>query len=91
MPIDNTVRGDPDGEAIRERVFEIVKGFTGLGETERITGTSKLDELGIDSLDAQEIIMEVEDEYDFSFPDDYRPDGTVDSFVEDVRKYISEK
>ena len=54
-----------------ERIKEIIAEQLGLDNLEDITMESSLiDDLEADSLDAVEIIMALEDEYDIEIPDD---------------------
>ena len=54
-----------------EKIREIVAEQLGVKDIENINkGTSLIDDLEADSLDAVEIIMSIEDEFDIEIPDD---------------------
>ncbi|QEG43525.1 acyl carrier protein [Roseimaritima ulvae] len=56
--------------SIEERVIDIVAEQLGV-EKEKITkDTSFVNDLGADSLDTVELVMELEEEFDISIPDD---------------------
>ena len=55
---------------IEERVFDIVAEQLGV-EREKITRESHfINDLGADSLDTVELVMELEEEFDVNIPDD---------------------
>jgi acyl carrier protein len=55
---------------IEERVFDIVAEQLGV-EKEKISRTSHfINDLGADSLDTVELVMELEEEFDINIPDD---------------------
>jgi len=54
--------------AVAKRVIAIIAEHMGL-KPEEITRESTRDDLGTDSLDEMEIVMEVEDEFEFVVPD----------------------
>ena len=53
---------------IRERLNSVVSQQMGVEESSLKESTSLI-ELGMDSLDSQELIYEIEEEFDFSFGD----------------------
>jgi len=54
-----------------EKIREIVAEQLGVKDIENINkGTSLIDDLEADSLDAVEIIMSIEDEFDIEIPDE---------------------
>ncbi|OHB77920.1 MAG: acyl carrier protein [Planctomycetes bacterium RBG_16_64_10] len=56
--------------SVSERVIEIVSEHLGV-EKERVTAeTSFVNDLGADSLDTVELVMELEEEFDITIPDD---------------------
>ncbi len=62
-------------------------------EREKVTAnTSFVDDLGADSLDIAEVIMEFEDEFDINIPDD-EMEGikTVGAAVDFIEKLMQEK
>ncbi|MBE3095837.1 MAG: acyl carrier protein [Planctomycetes bacterium] len=55
---------------IEERVIEIVAEQMGVDKTQVTRETSFVNDLGADSLDTVELVMEFEDEFDISIPDE---------------------
>ncbi|MBS5787659.1 MAG: acyl carrier protein [Clostridioides difficile] len=71
-----------------ERIKEIIADQLGLDDIDEITMTTSLvDDLEADSLDAVEIVMALEDEYDIEIPDE-----EAENFknIGDICKYIEE-
>ena len=58
------------------------------GHNPAITLQTKIQEFGFDSLDMIEIIMEIEDEFDISIPDDEAEAFCGDKNVGDVAAYV---
>ncbi|MFQ5843701.1 MAG: acyl carrier protein [Planctomycetota bacterium] len=72
---------------IEERVIEIVCEQMGASR-DKISGeTSFINDLGADSLDTVELVMEFEDEFDLNIPDE---DAEKIQTVGDAIKYIQE-
>jgi acyl carrier protein len=57
-------------ENIEERVIEIVAEQMGVDKTEITRETSFVNDLNADSLDTVELVMEFEDEFELSIPDE---------------------
>ena len=55
---------------IEERVVEIVAEQMGVDKTQVTRETSFVNDLGADSLDTVELVMEFEDEFELSIPDE---------------------
>ena len=55
---------------IEERVVEIVAEQMGVDKAQVTRETSFVNDLGADSLDTVELVMEFEDEFDISIPDE---------------------
>jgi acyl carrier protein len=55
---------------IEERVIEIVSEQMGVDKAQVARETSFVNDLGADSLDTVELVMEFEDEFDISIPDE---------------------
>ena len=55
---------------ISEKVIDIIVDKLGVGEEEVTPDASFTDDLGADSLDTVELIMEFEREFDINIPDD---------------------
>jgi acyl carrier protein len=71
-----------------ERIKEIIADQLGIDDTEEITTTTSLvDDLEADSLDAVEIVMALEDEFDIEIPDE---EAEQFKNIGDICKYIEE-
>ncbi len=73
--------------SIEERLKEIIIKQFGEGEKTVTLETSFVNDLGADSLDIVELVMELEDEFDVSIPDE---DAEKIQTVGDAVKYIKE-
>lgn len=62
--------GEVDVKAITEKVIEIISEQMGADKTEISRETSFINDLNADSLDTVELVMEFEDEFDMSIPDE---------------------
>ena len=74
--------------SIEERVKKIVVEQLGVKEEEVTNNASFVDDLGADSLDTVELVMEFEDEFEISIPDE---DAEKIQTVGDAIDYISAK
>ena len=73
---------------IKERVVSIIVEKLGVVEPEKVTEESRFtNDLGADSLDTVELIMEFEKEFNVTIPDDQ---AEKISTVGDALKYIEE-
>ena len=70
---------------IEKRVIKIIVNKLGVDESEVSPSTSFMGDLGADSLDNVELIMEFEKEFNVSIPDDQ---AESISTVEEVVKYL---
>jgi acyl carrier protein len=59
-----------DVQAIENKVFEIISEQMGVDKSEITRATSFINDLNADSLDTVELVMEFEDEFDMSIPDE---------------------
>ena len=59
-----------DVQAIEKRVIEIISEQMGADKSEITRETSFINDLNADSLDTVELVMEFEDEFDMSIPDE---------------------
>jgi acyl carrier protein len=55
---------------VAERVIEIVAEQLGVNKDQITPETSFVNDLGADSLDTVELVMELEEEFDINIPDD---------------------
>jgi len=76
-----------DVKKIEERVIEIVCEQMGASRDKITQETSFIQDLGADSLDTVELVMEFEDEFDLNIPDE---DAEKIQTVGDAIKYIQE-
>ncbi len=72
---------------IEERVKEIITKQMGANKDQIALETSFVNDLGADSLDTVELVMELEDAFDMNIPDD---DAEKIQTVGDAIKYIKE-
>jgi acyl carrier protein len=59
-----------DAQAIEKKVVEIISEQMGVEASEITRETSFINDLNADSLDTVELVMEFEDEFDMSIPDE---------------------
>jgi acyl carrier protein len=56
--------------SVEERVIEIVSEQMGVSKDQITRETSFINDLGADSLDTVELVMELEEEFDITIPDE---------------------
>lgn len=61
---------DVNIKAIQDKVVEIISEQMGVDKAEITRETSFINDLNADSLDTVELVMEFEDEFDMSIPDE---------------------
>ncbi|MBF0243691.1 MAG: acyl carrier protein [Planctomycetes bacterium] len=71
---------------IREQVIEIVAGRFDADATKVTDTTSFVDDLGADSLDIAELVMEFEDKFDINIPDDEQGIKTIGETIAFITK-----
>ena len=71
--------------SVAERVIDIVAEQLGVDKEKITPSTSFVNDLGADSLDQVELVMELEEEFDINIPDDAAEKITT---VGDAVKYI---
>ncbi len=74
--------------AVADKVKEIIVKQLGVNPDEVTEDASFIDDLGADSLDTVELVMELEKEFNMEIPDD---DANNIRSVGDAIKYIDEK
>ncbi len=74
-------------QTIEERVKEIIIKQVGVNKEQVANETSFVNDLGADSLDTVELVMEFEDAFDMNIPDE---DAEKIQTVGDAIKYIKE-
>jgi len=73
--------------AVADKVFGIVAERMGVKQEDISDQTSFITDLGADSLDQVELIMELEDQFDLNIPDE---DAEKIETIGDAIKYIEE-
>jgi len=74
---------------IEERVAEIVAEQMGVDKSQVTRESSFVNDLGADSLDTVELVMEFEDEFDISIPDeDAEKIQTIGQAIEYVEAHL---
>ena len=78
--------------SVEERVVDIVAEQLGVSKDQISQETSFVNDLGADSLDTVELVMELEEEFDINIPDDAAEKiQTVGQAVEHIEAAIAEK
>ena len=78
--------------SIRDRVIEIVCEQMGASKDKVSEQTSFINDLGADSLDTVELVMEFEDEFDLNIPDeDAEKIGTVGDAIKYIESHAQQK
>jgi acyl carrier protein len=86
------VSDEVDIKAIEEKVIDIISEQMGTDKSEITRETSFVNDLNADSLDTVELVMEFEDEFDMSIPDEEAEKiQTVGAAIDYVAKTIREK
>lgn len=82
----------PTTTEIEEKVFQIVSEQMSVDKGELSRETSFVNDLNADSLDTVELVMELEDEFDLSIPDEAAEKlGTVGQAVDYIQKHQESK
>ena len=83
---------DVDVQAIEGKVIEIISEQMGVDKSEISRETSFINDLNADSLDTVELVMEFEDEFDMSIPDEEAEKiQTVGAAIDYVAKVAKSK
>lgn len=83
---------DLDIKAIEEKVIDIICEQMGADKSEITRETSFINDMNADSLDTVELVMEFEDEFDMSIPDEEAEKiQTVGAAVDYVAKVVQSK
>lgn len=76
---------------VKERVIDIVADQLGVSKDKITEETSFVNDLGADSLDTVELVMELEEEFDINIPDDAAEKiQTVGQAIEHIQKAVEE-
>ena len=77
---------------IEEKVIQIVGEQLSVDKTEISRETSFVNDLNADSLDTVELVMELEDEFDLTIPDEAAEKlKTVGEAVDYIQKHVGQK
>ena len=77
-------------DEIEEKVIEIVAEQMGVDKSEITRETSFVNDLNADSLDTVELVMEFEDEFELSIPDEEAEKiQTVGQAIDYIREHFS--
>jgi acyl carrier protein len=79
-------------QAIEEKVIQIVAEQMSVDKAEITRSTSFVNDLNADSLDTVELVMELEDEFDLTIPDDAAEKlKTVGEAIDYIKTQLSVK
>ena len=84
--------GVPTAVEIEEKVVQIVSEQMSVDKSEILRETSFVNDLNADSLDTVELVMELEDEFDMTIPDEEAEKlKTVGEAIDYIQKHLEEK
>ncbi len=76
--------------SVKERIVEIVSEQLGVNKEQINDDTHFVNDIGADSLDTVELVMELEEEFDINIPDDAAEKiQTVGEAIEFIEKHVS--
>jgi acyl carrier protein len=83
---------DREMDEIEQKVLAIVSEQMGVDKSEIVRDTSFVNDLNADSLDTVELVMELEDEFEMSIPDEEAEKiQTIGQAVDYIKQHRSEK
>ena len=83
---------DSNREKIRAEVVEIISNRLGVGKEQITDQTTFQEELGADSLDVVELVMELETEFEITIPDEEAERiRTVGEAIEYIEKEVASR
>jgi acyl carrier protein len=80
-----------DKAEITQKVTDIVAEQLDVSKDQITPETSFVDDLGADSLDIAELVMEFEDEFDLNIPDDQQGIKTIGDAVNYIESQLKQK
>ena len=82
----------PTETEIEEKVSQIVSEQMGIDKSELTRETSFVDDLNADSLDTVELVMEFEDEFEMSIPDEEAEKiRTIGQAIDYIKEHSKQK
>ncbi|MBN1257722.1 MAG: acyl carrier protein [Planctomycetes bacterium] len=75
-------------DEIKEKVIDIVVDQLQVSREQVTEKASLVDDLGADSLDVAEVIMELEDEFDITVPDDEEAPTNIGDSIDYILKQL---
>ncbi|MGD2108823.1 MAG: acyl carrier protein [Phycisphaerae bacterium] len=82
----------PKAVEIEEKVIQVVSDQMSVDKSEISRNTSFVNDLNADSLDTVELVMELEDEFDLTIPDEEAEKlKTVGEAIEYIQKHLDNK
>jgi len=82
----------PTEAEIEEKVSQIVSEQMGIDKSELTRETSFVDDLNADSLDTVELVMEFEDEFEMSIPDEEAEKiRTIGQAIDYIKEHAKQK
>ena len=85
-------RRSPKVASVEERVIDIVAEQLGVSKDQITRETSFVNDLGADSLDTVELVMELEEEFDINIPDDAAEKiQTVGQAIDHIEKAVAKQ
>jgi len=80
----------PEVASVKERIVDIVSEQLGVNKDQINDDTHFVNDIGADSLDTVELVMELEEEFDITIPDDAAEKiQTVGEAIEFIEKHVS--
>ena len=87
-----SVEEKPRGQSVEERVVEIVCENLAVNRDQVKRETAFIEDIGADSLDIVELIMELEEEFEITIPDDQAEKiKTVGEAIHYIQREIAKK
>lgn len=78
--------------SVKERVIDIVAEQLGVSKEQITPETSFVNDLGADSLDTVELVMELEEDFDINIPDDVAEKiQTVGQAITHIERVLNER
>jgi acyl carrier protein len=80
-----------DPKQIEQKVIDVVVEQLDVSRDQVTLATRFVDDLGADSLDLAELVMEFEDEFDLDIPENEEAIGTVGDAVKYIQEQLAKK